>query len=406
MANSGMAKLISWFTVIIALIIGLVGVFSFYRYYEFQQAFAKLKASGAPCGPADLQHDVSNPADDAMTYLARLGERPVSFRREFSVDLLDGDSPIDELLIKKFEEVNAAYPDVFELLEMAANAPDTRAKIGADGNLEFKILPVQSGLNILGIKARILIAQGKPEEATDVVMTMFKLSQHCDSQPSLLGHLLANAGRIMAINVFHDLTIDSASDEMRNRVNEHLELLNSVDAYIRALETERAWVLGFQVEESNPLIFALTGKAYLDSMATAIERGRQPFTISFPEQGRKTSTAFFMGAHFGDADTYNSLRQAEGRVQCIVRSLRIINALQSEAANQIDQPVTPEYLIGLGVPKEMTLDPFTGELMKINRIDGQWHVYSLGPAQRVGRDSADDVRTEFGLVPKTAAESE
>ena len=71
------------------------------------------------------------------------------------------------------------------------------------------------------------------------------------------------------------------------------------------------------------------------------------------------------------------VRQAIGRTRSQTRSLRIYSALQS-AGDDVPEPVTAEYLIQIGVPKAMTVDTMTGELMKIKRTDDQWKVYSVG----------------------------
>jgi hypothetical protein len=253
---------------------------------------------------------------------------------------------------------------------------------------------------ILGLKARILNAQGKPDEAAQVVLSMFKLSRHFDTQPSLLPHLLGNATRRFAIRIFHNLAFVSIPDEMVTQINKQLESCNTTAAFTQAIEMERAMILGYQVEESDPLALALAGKSLLEAMGTAIERSKQPFTILYPTE-EPTRLSRFLDSTSGIVDTYNGLRTTEGKHLCFVRALRIINALNSSSTMIDKAEISADDLVDLGVPREMTEDPFTGQLMTIKRVDDQWQVYSQGPDQTDEAGASDKDRTEYGLVAAT-----
>jgi hypothetical protein len=67
--------------------------------------------------------------------------------------------------------------------------------------------------------------------------------------------------------------------------------------------------------------------------------------------------------------------------QAIVRSLRVLNALQTHVPAGSDK--IPK-LSELGLPVETTIDPFNGEPLHVKRLSQGWLVYS------VGRDLQDD----------------
>ncbi len=196
----------------------------------------------------------------------------------------------------------------------------------------------------------------------------------------------------------------SATNEMRDQINERLESFDSTEGYTRAIEIERAAMLEFRIEQSNPLRLAYDGKVFLEEMATAIERSQQPFMVTYPDQERTGSLSRYLNPNGGMADTYNRLRKSIGRHQCLIRSLRIINALESQSESIDEASITTELQVGCGVPAEMTLDPFTGKLVTIMRIGDQWQVYSLGPNQTDDCGPSDEIWTEFGLGPKNEAE--
>lgn len=79
-------------------------------------------------------------------------------------------------------------------------------------------------------------------------------------------------------------------------------------------------------------------------------------------------------------------RQAVDRLRSWVRALRIINGLTAnpEKAKVVQDGVTKEALVALGIPGSMMVDTVTGELMKIKRKGDAWVVYS------VGEDKLDD----------------
>src|SRR5262249_22642734 len=73
--------------------------------------------------------------------------------------------------------------------------------------------------------------------------------------------------------------------------------------------------------------------------------------------------------------------EAGDRVRAMVRSVRVLNALQTRVPAGSDQ-VPP--LGDLGLPAEATTDPFDGKPLRVKKSPLGWTVYS------VGRNGVDD----------------
>jgi hypothetical protein len=89
------------------------------------------------------------------------------------------------------------------------------------------------------------------------------------------------------------------------------------------------------------------------------------------------------------------------RTSALLRSLRVLNALQQYAA---EQGAEATGLVDLKLPAEAMEDPFTGKPLIAKRVEGNWLVYS------VGKDGVDDggeftTPKDYGVGPtKSAAE--
>ena len=88
------------------------------------------------------------------------------------------------------------------------------------------------------------------------------------------------------------------------------------------------------------------------------------------------------------------------RTQAEIRSLRVLNALQTHAPAGTD--ATPK-LSELGLPIETTTDPFTGEPLHVKETPQCWLVYSVGPNLRDDGGKLDDPRDgDVGVGPPPA----
>ena len=71
------------------------------------------------------------------------------------------------------------------------------------------------------------------------------------------------------------------------------------------------------------------------------------------------------------------LRKTVSRIRSEIRALRIIVALHQHNVS-VDDVITREKLLAIGVPESMVIDPCNGELLNINRENEMWKVWSVG----------------------------
>ena len=175
------------------------------------------------------------------------------------------------------------------------------------------------------------------------------------------------------------------SEEVRKKLNVELALLDRVSDYRHSLVTERA--VGIEsVSEQNMFQLAMNGVGYLEYIASEIENAdKEGFErdLSFEEDFSYVVDGVLTG---GIIPALKQTRQAVDRLRSWVRALRIINGLTAnpEKAKVVQDGVTKEALVALGIPDSMMVDTVTGELMKIKRKGDAWVVYS------VGADKLDD----------------
>src|SRR4029077_15561730 len=62
------------------------------------------------------------------------------------------------------------------------------------------------------------------------------------------------------------------------------------------------------------------------------------------------------------------------RSRALIRSLRVLNALQQQPDAAMAQP----DLAKLGLPAEAIIDPFTGSPLLLRKVGNEWIIYSTG----------------------------
>jgi hypothetical protein len=84
---------------------------------------------------------------------------------------------------------------------------------------------------------------------------------------------------------------------------------------------------------------------------------------------------------------------ANARLTASMRAMRVFNALMEYRQTQGREA---EGLGDLTLPKEATIDPFSGKPLLLNHTDDGWLIYS------VGRDGVDDFedQKDYGLGPR------
>jgi hypothetical protein len=66
-------------------------------------------------------------------------------------------------------------------------------------------------------------------------------------------------------------------------------------------------------------------------------------------------------------------RLADMNSRCLIRSLRVVNALTAKNLTEV-----PANLTDLGLPAAAVTDPFVDRPLIVRRVNGQWLVYGVG----------------------------
>lgn len=89
------------------------------------------------------------------------------------------------------------------------------------------------------------------------------------------------------------------------------------------------------------------------------------------------------------------------RTRAMIRSLRVLNALQTHATTSSNK--IPK-LAELGLPPQTTTDPFTGEPLHVKKTPKGWLVYSVGPNFQDDGGKLDDFNNgDVGVGPPLPA---
>jgi hypothetical protein len=320
-------------------------------------------------------------------------------------------SPEDQKTIKT---AFAAYPNVLPLVERAAACkdynPDWDYALGPQELLQ-RILDeagrFRGAARMLRRKAMLLVAEGKRDEAVRTCLLIFGLARHLDHNALVVEYLVAGALRGMAIETANEaLQTGPVSKGVRDALDAELAVEERMDGFPATLRCERTycvssadempmrhfWFLSrglWNIQESAclelfPACIALASdpRPYCQIEQTLDVKGNTPVLASLLLPSLKAD--------------YESVT----RVKAQIRSLRVLNALQSYAAAGSD--AAPK-LTDLGLPVETTTDPFNGEPLHVKKTPQGWLVYSVGENLRDDGGKLDDPHQgDVGVGPPKA----
>ncbi|NLE37084.1 MAG: hypothetical protein GX621_03570 [Pirellulaceae bacterium] len=362
---------------------------------QLDRELAKIRAAGGPVSLADLEPKPVPPDQNAATYLRRAREDLVAIDSEISQALnagagLDDRSPA---VLNTIRSAVTRYPKVIPLLEQAAACSryaSTEPSVSNDLEAFFDaIIPrVQDrrpAARLLGSYwPEVLLAEGKREEAVRSNIALLRLCRLFDQQPALVDFLASIACRGIALHSLnHILQTGSVSDELRQELEDELAKHNLDVAFRLALKTERA--VGFSSfryffplpYEDNWFARGFYNRLqlrYLEQLTWYIEHTpEEPSVDKIAEVNSSPPPDCSFG--FGTGGGLLAAQIAQRNGQSLLNAIRVLNALQRRENR--DEPPAAD-LSDLGLPREATLDPFTGKPLIVKRVPDGWLVYSVG----------------------------
>ena len=412
-------KILKWTGIVLGglVAIGLIAnaLFVWITDSRLERQLAAIRAAGDPVTLADLARPPIPPETNAATYLRRAEAdvaaisdetQPVRYVSAYPGFLM---LPEDQKIVKVSL---AAHPHVVPLLEQAAACPDYDAQL--DYTLPFaefidKLLDVlnksRSAARVLHYRAMVLVAEGDRDEAVRTALPIFRLARHFDRNPAIVSYLVAIAVRGVAIDsVNAALQTGPVSKEVRDALDAELAVQQRMEGVVWALKSERAYMLESFRNGGRMNDFWLIGRGVsnlqesecLELFPRLIAEGNDPRPYSQVEQSieAEKEKSVVAGLLF---PVLKAANRSVARAKALIRSLRVLNALQTHAPAAGDAVPEPTEL---GLPAEAITDPFNGEPLHVKRTAQGWLVYSVGPnLQDDGGKVDDQTNGDVGVGP-------
>lgn len=411
-------RIVAWTAVIgfalIAIALVVVIVFGSMAASRFNQRVDKVRATGAPTSLAELARDPIPPDANAAVFLRQARGDLEAIGKELNAvygsEGYQAGFP-DASQLESIRSALEAHPEVVSLLERAARCPDYDSEsdysVGAQAFMAKGIdrlndVPVRSAARLLKARVLLLQSQGKHEEALESGILMLRLSRHAEREPTLVAFLVAQACRGIGVEVANGvLRGGPAPAGLRQKLDTELALHEGAEAFQWALVSERAFGMdNFQTVPARNfwpmrIMWDDDQTAYLDMMDQHLALASQPYsavrgaTASPAPTGRRAVLTQLAQPAILRA------REARDNLLAEIRCLRVLNALQ--ALDQEGGAAEPK-LTELGLPVEATLDPFTGEALKLKKLPDGWLIYAVG-SDLVDGGGDFDQRRDVGVGP-------
>jgi hypothetical protein len=389
-----------------------------------EEKLAELRAAGQPTSLADLARKPIPPESNAATYLRRAADDLAAIEKEVE-GALDAATAREQedfayrhhatpAVQKAMQAAFASHPNAIPLLEKAAECPHY------DPQLDYSKAPqqflkeylessqdVRRPIRVLDYRVVMLLMDEQREEAFQTCLTMLRLARHFDPRPLVINFLVTLAVR--------GVTIAATDDVLRSgplplacydSLNAELARHDLGHARQAALRSERAFGIQKFREDSALRAYLKSPSgmddqaSYLDFMEEAIQMAGRPY---FDRQARAKTKVILVRAGpltKSVAPALEAESVALARTQAGLRALAVLSAiLVREQAGKTDEP----KLSNLGLPAEVTTDPFNGKPLIVKKTPEGWLIYSVGMNLQDDGGKVDSELNDVGLGPVPAA---
>lgn len=381
---------------------------------RLEERLSVLRAAGEPLSLPELGAEPPAPGADAAAVLKRIEPEVKALSKEMAPILNAPDNPAwtaDDR--KTLEAAFANHPTVLPALTEAAACPAYRSPLNYQANPshEFigEMLPFiqvhREVTSILKTQAELQLLQNDRDGAMRTCLTSLRISRHADNEPMLISYLVASATRAIGVGMANEiLRAGPLAPDLYRELDAELAKHDTFEAFRHCLRGERAF--GYQAFDE------LLGRGgwftrayvnddkcyYLDLLADWTAKANSTYAQYLEyERAAKAEAGGWRHRLTGMlVPAVLKVREAEFRVRCMVRCLRVLNAL---VAKKLD--AAPANLADLGLPPDAVTDSYTDKPLIVKRQDGQWVVYGLGT--NLTDDGGDlDLLKDVGLGPVKA----
>jgi hypothetical protein len=417
----GLAILVS-----LALIVN--GFFALRAEWRLRTRLAANRAAGDPASIADLKPTPIPDDENAAAIIDKIRPRLQDFSKSYGrfydsslgkiySDAEDRDEPPTKVQVDAIRAILAQYSDVEQAIAKAAACEKYAST--ADFSLKHRafiehlisrISDPREATRFLAWRNVVLMSDGQHDAAIKNSLTALRLARVHENEPTMVAYLVAIAMRGIASQQLYDaLAIGKTSPELHATIDAELAIHEDPQQFPRVLKSEFgvcADGISADIFPDNPIIVNVFGW-YVKSLQVGALDAMQEFVqlagLSWYQAREKLGPYYDnppqSTGHGVLADLLiPALRasfEAHARSLVISRALRIDNALIAFAEKNGREATG---LDELGLPREATIDPYSGEPLKLKHTKSGWIVYSV---MSNGVDDGGDFvgMKDYGLAP-------
>ena len=403
-------------------------VWALYAANSFSGRIAAIRAAGDPASIADLAPEGVPDEQNSAAPLLAAAPRVKAFARDHGQffntplgkayeDAKSRGEPANAEQLAAIGTIVQKYSDVDVAVAEAATRDQYASPL--DYSLAYLQFIDQAGKPPIDIRSiaryfewqmELAASEGRPADAVQKGIELLRLARLSRAEPGLISGLMAHAVYgVAAQATCNALSSGPIPAELHAALEQELVLGDSLEAAAWMFKSERALAIDAiqaQFGGAQGLFMNTIGRSMKlhhtaaldffdailpDAVAPWYEvAAKSPLSMIY-----KTSTGLGVMADMLQPP-FQVAYESANRALAVTRSLRVYNALRQFDAEQGREA---EGLDELDLPKEATIDPFSGQPLQLKRTDDSWLIYSVGKDGVDDGGSFDDSK-DYGLRPR------
>jgi hypothetical protein len=378
---------------------------------RLQARIDAIRAAGEPATIADLAPEPIPAGQNAAAYIDKLVPRLDEFDKDLAHfydrtpvgKAYDAARRRDEAPTAEQLAAIRAIVDNYRDIEVgitAAAACDRYASLTdfsvnhhqlIEDSLE-RVQKIRTGARYAAWRMEVLTRDGQADAAVRLGTQVMRLARLHNAEPLLINFLVGIAVRMTVAQPLYDaLATGAVTPETLAGLDEELARHDDLHQLVQVLKTEQAFCISVasesgvvqQIEEINPVWLKLAGwpirSMYVSSLEVFdnnFELAELPFYETrdrFNADGSLKSTGRGVLGRLLEPGLFAAYT-AHTRNLARMRCLRIASSL---ARYRDEHGREASGLEGLSLPQEATIDPFTGESLKLKHTPNGWLIYSV-----------------------------
>lgn len=353
---------------------------------------AKVRAAGEPTSWEELIAKTAESNKNEQFY-------PRSLREE--VDVLDrelyritkngyhrtGQLSDDE--VKKLEVLFAGHDAVFQATKNASDrkkwysATDTPFPANGEFSQQYinALTAPRALIGVLRTRHAYLIRTGAHQEAFETALNALQITQLEGATCSMNGGVMRVVMRSIACDMANQiLRIERLTPAQHERLDAELSNYDVVKTYRDSLQSERLvgiFMLRNRIPWSKYWIsrglYNQNLIKYLDLLELELASSVDLQSLTRPPDLKAAAKGWILMELLVPAVEMS--RSAALKSECQLRALRVLNAIVKSGKQESDSLDITQ----LGLPSEVTTDPYTGKPLLLKKAPEGWTVYSVGP---------------------------